>query len=142
MAKQNVSGREWLDFEHWACEELNLFQFHTKFMNDAERAERFGPPDTSDLKLVVRDGKLERLDASASPEPELTDEEEKRLRDDIEAEDQRDKEELLALAERLDCSIYLAAYLRHLNYKLEIVAEAFAGRSKTQELPKKIKRRK
>jgi hypothetical protein len=34
---------------------------------------------------------------------------------------------LLAPSERVDCNVYPAAYLRHLNTKLKIVADAFAG---------------
>jgi hypothetical protein len=141
MAKQNVSGGEWLDFEFWALEELNLFPFRTKFMTDAEKAESLGPREVPGPLMTVKDGKLVWLDRPA-PEPEMTDEEWKQMAQDITAEDARDKAELLALAERLGCSIYLAAYLRHLNHKLEIVADAFAGKLSAQELPRKTKRRK
>jgi hypothetical protein len=143
MAKQNVSGREWLDFEHWALEELNLFDFRVKFMTDTEKSEFLGPREVSGPLMVLRDdGTLERLDAPSTSEPEMTDEEWKNMVVDITAEEMRNQAELLALAERLGCSIYLAAYLRHLNHKLEIVADAFAGKLKTQELPQKLKRRK
>jgi hypothetical protein len=27
MARVTVTGREWLEFEEWACEALNLFDF-------------------------------------------------------------------------------------------------------------------
>jgi hypothetical protein len=141
MARTTVTGREWLEFEEWACEELNLFDFRAKFMTDAEKAESLGPREVSGPLMVVRDGKLERLDAPSTPEPEMSDEEWKQMLNDITAEETRDQAELVALAERLGCGIYLAAYLRHLNRKLEIIADAH-HRARTQELPKRVRRRK
>jgi hypothetical protein len=111
-------------------------------MTGEERAERLGPREVSGPLMTVKDGKLEWL-RTATPEPEMTDEEWKQMLNDITAEDARDKAELLALAERLGCSVYLAAYLRHLDRKLNIVADAFAGiKPAAQDIPRMIKRRK
>ena len=143
MAVKIISGRDWLDFEHWASEELNLFEFQLRLMTDAEKADRFARQNAQEFRLVVNDkGELVESGASSTSEPEPDDEEWKQLLDELDARDKREKAELLAFADKLGCSIYLAAYLRHLNDKLEIVADAFAGRSKSRQLPRKIKRRK
>jgi hypothetical protein len=111
-------------------------------MTDAERDEWSGPKDASEPQMVVReDGKLALLGASFAAEPELSNEEEKRLLDDMKAKQEQEKVESLALAERLGCGIYLAAYLRFLNSKFEVIADT-SGKVRTQELPKKIIRRK
>lgn len=144
MAKKTVTGREWLEFEDWACEALNLFDFRVKLMTDAEKAEQLGAREVAGPRLVLRDGGLMMLrDESPESEPEMSDDDWKEMLNHITAEETRDQAELIGLAERLGCSIYLAAYLRHLNRKLDIVADAFArDRAQPQEAPRKIKRRK
>jgi len=48
-----------------------------------------------------------------------------------------EKAELLAFAEKLGCNIYLAGYLKHLNEKLEIIADVFGNKKVIlQETPK------
>lgn len=141
MARLTVTSRDWLAFEDWACGALDVFEFRVKFMTAEEKAEVFERQNAREPRLVVNDnGELVNHDAASANEPEPDEAELKQLLDEIEAEDKQEKEELLAFAEKLGCSIYLAAYLRHLNAKLGIIADAFGKTA--QELPKKTKRRK
>jgi hypothetical protein len=64
-----------------------------------------------------------------------------RPRKRLEAQQEQEKAKVLVLAERLGCSIYLAAYLRSLNSKLEVIADAF-DRGRMQKLPSRTRRRK
>jgi hypothetical protein len=144
MATKTVAPRDWLEFEHWASEELNLFEFQLKLMTDAEKADQLGKRNSPEPRLVVNDkGELSLDGAADASEPELNDQEWKQMLDEMDAWDKEEKAELLAFAEKFGCNIYLAAYLRHLNFKLDMVADALAsGKTAAQEFPKRRKRRK
>jgi len=144
MAKAPFNPHEWPAFEYWALSELDTSAFRLKLMTDAEKEEIFGsPPATKPLLLVVNsEGQLVPRDTSPASEPELDEETEKRLLDEIEARDEQEKAETLAFAERLGCSIYLAGYLRYLNTKLDIVADALIRSKVAVPEPKRRKKSK
>lgn len=140
MAPKHLTEREWFAFEDWKLEEFKgILEFRLKFMTEPERAEWLGPPEVQKARLVVRDGQL--VNPDAKPEPEMSDEEWQRMAAEIQAEEERERADLLGLAEKLECSVHLAAYLRHLSWQLDVVAEAFE-RTRASALPKKIRRRK
>lgn len=142
MTVKAITPRDWLAFEEWRLEHLNLFEFSQKFLTDAEKAELSERRETTELRLVLneQDGTIRSIGESA-PEPEPSDEEWKQLLDDMEQQEQWEQDELLALANRLGCNIYLAGYLRHINAKLDIIARVFSEGKVTMRGPVTPKKR-
>jgi len=112
MKKLTMSREEWEAFRDWQLKELSdsWAAFRTNFMTDEEIEEEI-------------DGEV--LDEYERETGALDDETEKRLLDEMEAWQEARAAELVALAEKLGCSIYLAAYLKQLDSKLELIGNVF-----------------
>jgi hypothetical protein len=109
MKTRNVTRYEWDDLADWEVTELipDFDAFQIVFMTAAE---------------------LGRYRGTSSDVMPLSDEAEAKLVDEMQAWHEQRRAKTLALAQRLECSLYLAAYLLHLNEKLERVADAFRSR--------------
>ncbi len=112
-----ITREEWEVFKDWQSKlEGSLQAFQVNFMTKEE---------------------INRLPL-AEPAP-LDDETEALLLDEMEAWHEMQKAELLALAEKLGCSIYLAGYLKYIDDKLECVAEAFGSKKVVMQEPQSVK---
>jgi len=109
-----INREEWEAFKDWEACELDTSAFRLNFMTAAE---------------VIGE--------SGSPAPPLDEETEKHLLDEMEAWQEQQKAELLAFAERMRCSIYVAAFLRHLDSKLDYIAEVFGSNNMVRQKRKR-----
>jgi hypothetical protein len=110
MTKAAMSREEWEVFKDWEAKLTGQLQvFETNFMSAQEITRELNKPAP---------------DPTLPPDDELI----QGMLDEMEEWQERQKAELLAFAERFGCRfVYLAAYLRHLDRKLEIIADVFGN---------------